>query len=777
MENDKVIQKIGKWAQYTQDPKAVVFDELDAISDKLDEVLKTLEPLDFSESDTIKGETGYSPQRGVDFLTDEELEEIKEEILAKATPQKGEHYFTDEELQEIINHVTPRKGEHYDDGLDGVDGMTPDIEEIKKLIVSDEEFISKLKGKDGDNTDITGEYIAEELNKTTASIDFKVIKGLSEKLMQQKSDIPASIRIRAKIAGVEQNEPIGSINFPSGTTHTGMDYTVAGGGSTVTVGTGVLTASDYVTTFTPTLTPVAGSLIVFIPDANSVDNATLNGANIKEVTDTGLNNIEKDDFIAGAFYELRYNGTNWVVEGSINKTIQAWTASSNYDAGQLLSVGTRIVQRTLSGTSGLAFDSTEAALYTIVKPIDENIWVASTYYYANETVIYNGYEYIRNTSGTSGIAFDGTESLLWTSLLNAGVAIATDTTFYQASQFALVSGEQNRLVRRIADGISTDMTDPVEHALWEGIGVARRGNYSAGKYYWKGDIVTTQGKTYLCTTSHVTTTVMNTTENNFWTAIPGAGLQTLTVNRFYETNEMVTEFTRPLRRTAEGTSAAVTDNTERALWSSVGTYFTGTWVTGKFYWAQDLVLRNGNMYQKFSIGASAASWELDGGNWTLLSAVNQTWTPLEYYHIGSIVNNNGITYVKTLTAGPAAATFTPIEAAKWKVIGTYSTDATIATQVKNASWTVTEVDEFTNNNAGSIMVVTLPSTLPDGKVFTFIGTISGAPANTITFTAGAGTTIISPTTYLPVASFTMPGTAGQHFGLRVVKFSNVWELV
>jgi hypothetical protein len=69
--------------------------------------------------------------------------------------------------------------------------------------------------------------------------------------------------------------------------------------------------------------------------------------------------------------------------------------------------------------------------------------------------------------------------------------------------------------------------------------------------------------------------------------------------------------------------------------------------------------------------------------------------------------------------------------------------------------------------------VTLPSALPDGKFFP-IQYVKHA-TNAITFTAGAGTTIVDPSTYLAGASFNAPGTTGQYGTTNFFKLNNVWN--
>lgn len=81
----------------------------------------------------IKGDKGDTPQRGVDYYTDEERKSIVDEILPKATPIAGQHYYTEAEKQAMASEIqgriripedgkTPVKGIDYDDGARGKPG-------------------------------------------------------------------------------------------------------------------------------------------------------------------------------------------------------------------------------------------------------------------------------------------------------------------------------------------------------------------------------------------------------------------------------------------------------------------------------------------------------------------------------------------------------------------------------------------------------------------------------------------------------------------------------
>ena len=147
---------------------------------------------------SIKGDKGDSPIKGKDYYTPLEIEEAKKEI----TPIKGKDYFTNEELgeikKEIKKDVTPIKGIDYSDGkdavvdyekikksvikeipkpkdgIDGEDGKTPTIEDLKKII---KPLIPKEKTKTA-----SADEVVETIKKLEGEkrIPIESIKGTEE---------------------------------------------------------------------------------------------------------------------------------------------------------------------------------------------------------------------------------------------------------------------------------------------------------------------------------------------------------------------------------------------------------------------------------------------------------------------------------------------------------------------------------------------------------------------------------------------------------------------
>jgi len=99
--------KANKLKAFATSPELAIFDMLDEINTKLTLTTKALEGLDLSEVDSIKGDM---PEKGKDYFTDDELEQIKEIVRAEVTPVKGVDYFDGEtpDKEEIIQAVLAR---------------------------------------------------------------------------------------------------------------------------------------------------------------------------------------------------------------------------------------------------------------------------------------------------------------------------------------------------------------------------------------------------------------------------------------------------------------------------------------------------------------------------------------------------------------------------------------------------------------------------------------------------------------------------------------------
>lgn len=91
--------------------KSMIQDEIDKFKEQIIEELQRVMQEKIGEEGIteLKGERGYTPQRGVDYFTSDEVEQIRKEI----TPIKGLHYF---------------------DGINGANGRSISNQHLSKLI-------------------------------------------------------------------------------------------------------------------------------------------------------------------------------------------------------------------------------------------------------------------------------------------------------------------------------------------------------------------------------------------------------------------------------------------------------------------------------------------------------------------------------------------------------------------------------------------------------------------------------------------------------------------
>lgn len=93
MENEQN-KKVEKLQMFAQSPELALFDMLDEINNKLEGFSTLFKDLDLSKVEELKGD---KPEKGVDYFTEEEIEELKDMIAEEATPVKGVHYFDGED--------------------------------------------------------------------------------------------------------------------------------------------------------------------------------------------------------------------------------------------------------------------------------------------------------------------------------------------------------------------------------------------------------------------------------------------------------------------------------------------------------------------------------------------------------------------------------------------------------------------------------------------------------------------------------------------------------
>lgn len=207
--------------------KATVNDKLDNVANETKNVteyvtgyLKGLKGDQGEPGQSIKGDPGYTPQRGIDYFTQEDINEIIKEVLKKATPIKGVH---------------------FNDGIDGKDAELPDVEQLVKLAVKQ---IKELKGNDRiELTSIrNGEQIARALN-------YPKVKGVLK-------DMPDSLLEGDQRWGGGGDTVVAGTDITITTNATGQKVISAASGFDILIATGTVDGNNTIFTFTQVPTVV-----------------------------------------------------------------------------------------------------------------------------------------------------------------------------------------------------------------------------------------------------------------------------------------------------------------------------------------------------------------------------------------------------------------------------------------------------------------------------------------------------------------------------------------
>jgi hypothetical protein len=247
------------------------------------------------------------------------------------------------------------------------------------------------------------------------------------------------------------------------------------------VGNGVLGTTDYVTTYTPTLDVVSGVEITFVPDVANPANATINGAPIYEAEGSTLNPIEANQLVGGGFYKMRYNGTQWVLEGASTTTsIEDWVSGTSYIPYQVVWVENRLQRALTTHTAGASFDL-DRANWTVIKELAYGDYQPNIYYYAYEQASSDNRFLRRVTAGTSEGIFDNTEAPTWTLVSQSYPTVWGADTYYYAGELISVG---TRLVRRINAGISGSSFDATESSEYTLVRPLDREAFQANTLYY-----------------------------------------------------------------------------------------------------------------------------------------------------------------------------------------------------------------------------------------------------------------------------------------------------
>lgn len=242
------------------------------------------------------GEPGYTPQKGVDYFTEEEVAQMLEQV----TPKKGTHYFTDAEIRDVIKKATPKKGKDYFTAED-VNGLKEQLQDKNPLTAQGvAEMLLSLPEKEA----------AEFWKKVASNIDISTIRNAqsfmfnnkrynTSELMHGAGDTVAAgtnITITevngVKVISATGGSSAGASNvlmftIPTGTVNgTNVDFTVTG----QVVIAGADSGDDSGASFTYDSDTGISSITYSVPPQNNVFAFVISSTNPVMETPTGAVN-------------------------------------------------------------------------------------------------------------------------------------------------------------------------------------------------------------------------------------------------------------------------------------------------------------------------------------------------------------------------------------------------------------------------------------------------------------------------------------------------------
>lgn len=163
--------RVQKIEDFLLNPDKVVFESIQEFSEALKVLLPILQGINIDELQTLQGADGVTPQRGVDYFTQEDIDAIEAFILERL-PRAGIEYATLQQTIEMVKEEVakiPRiKGDKGEPGAPG------------------------RPGKDGENgSPDTGTDIVSKLRKLSKNQRLKIsdIRGLDNLLVEHKESI------------------------------------------------------------------------------------------------------------------------------------------------------------------------------------------------------------------------------------------------------------------------------------------------------------------------------------------------------------------------------------------------------------------------------------------------------------------------------------------------------------------------------------------------------------------------------------------------------------
>jgi len=390
----KTIEKLTKFARNPQvalHMEAMESNEyLQDIADKLEKHTEPLEKVnEFLKA--VKGEKGDSPVRGVDYFTDEEIKDFKNEIQSKIrvpedgyTPRKGIDYFLEEEIEDWLERITPIKGLHYNDGKDA------DEEKIISAVLS--KIPIPKDGKDGISPKpLEPKVVANEAIKILTSLKGKDRPSLY--VFKEGEELMGTVRLHQNMMK----------NMPKSLLEGDQRWHGGGGGGTYTAGTGIsISGSNVISALVASLT--AGTGITITPDGLGGFTIAATGvASITAGSNIAVDNTDPQNPIVSTVAEVTsiVAGNNITVDATdphnpiVNATASGGGGSNvgiEIPTGTIDSSNTTFTAVNLpfevivdnqsflvaaSALNGLSV--TGSGPYTITVPIAPNSWIGDLY--------------------------------------------------------------------------------------------------------------------------------------------------------------------------------------------------------------------------------------------------------------------------------------------------------------------------------------------------------------------------------------------------------------
>lgn len=121
---DQTNNQADKLKVFAQSPELAIFDMLSELNEKVDIAVNALKDLDLSKVDEIKGD---KPEKGVDYFTEDEIEELKDMLAEQTTPVKGVHYFDGEDAD--VEAIKAELKAYIDEQMGNTSAPTEDTPE------------------------------------------------------------------------------------------------------------------------------------------------------------------------------------------------------------------------------------------------------------------------------------------------------------------------------------------------------------------------------------------------------------------------------------------------------------------------------------------------------------------------------------------------------------------------------------------------------------------------------------------------------------------------